>query len=781
MYKFRKQISFLLTLIMVTSCTPLYVFANQYLTRTEAANLLVTEAVFYNSDITANAILTGKLGEDKDNYVNRIDFLVMVTRAFDNMPDMSEYQSLKAPEVTEYTDVPQWAMSDINILNQNGILCDDGDKLLKPDENITVDEANTIIKRVWNLYGTNPKDDFASYVIKADNKTYGTVSEAAYIGQQRIYGCLTDICIEKDISGQKEKKIFNYLDAFLDLEEREKQGIKPIKKYIDAINNAKTHKELENALLLVINETKLNLLFTTSYIVDYTDSNKLSCDFSVYPATFYKDELEENYTGIENAFKNYIGTAFETAGQTADLAKQNSNILFEQEVELANKSLSVEDYNDPSKYSNKYDFKTIFDRIKVFDMEKILKAEGVDTSKDVYISDVGLYNFYIDKYLDGNHLEDLKRMALINLMACYSDVLTVNLWLANIRFEYEQEGGTYYKNYSDGELLLIDALDRVEIVMEPYLEEIYCKKYYSDAITAKINKLIKEITTVYAENISQCSWMSDATKKQAIKKLKAIKCKVGHPEKFDDVLNSVEILSSKDDNAIYLNELNINKAYHKYAVEFGKAPINKNDWTMCSYEVNAVYSPSENSIYIPAGILSPAMYNSSESEEETLAKIGYVIAHEISHAFDVTGSQYDEKGNLSNWWTDEDKLSFDKLSEKIVKHYDNYEAFNGLQTKGSLTVGENFADICALDCMLEILSKRKNPDYDSFFKTYALTMYSDESRGYEEHMNIVDVHARGYARINPVVCNFDEFYNTYNVSQEDGMYISSENRIKCWE
>lgn len=779
MFKFRKQISFLLVIVMMLSCTPLSVFANQYLTRTAAAELLVNEATAYNPSLNPQAVLKGELGKDNDKYVNRIDFLVMAARAFDNMPAMTSYQEIKAP-VTEYTDVPDWAASSVNKLIDCGILTDDGDMLLKPNENITIDEVQTIIKRMWSLYGTNLKDDYASYIIKESKTDKGALYKTAYTAQERTYNIIKEICFDQRITSEKEQKIYDYFDAMVDLEGREKQGIAPIKGYIDAINNAKTHKELEDAVIMIKEETKLDVLFDIYYSADFKDSNKWVYFFSVYPATFYQDELSNDYDGIEKAFNTYVATAFRTSGQSAGEAAKNSEILFAQEAELAEHSLNVEQANDPSSYNNSCSFKDINDKIKVFDMERFFRAGDVDTSKGVYIPDTGLYNFYINKYLDGNHLEDLKRMALINLMANNADVLTCDLWVAEIKFNNYITGNSSYNDYDDETLLYYEVFEKINDIMAPYIEEIYCKRFYSDATTQKIKAMIDDIIAVYEENISRCSWMTSTTKEKAIKKLNNISCKVGHPDKFDDILDSVTILNCESEQAAYLNDLSINRAYHKENCEIIKKPVDKTKWGVRAYEVNASYLGSENSIYIPAGILSSPMYSNTQDMETIMGQIGYVIAHEISHAFDISGSQYDEKGNIANWWTQTDKAAFNKLCNNIADYYDGYEAFNGIATRGRITVGENSADICAMNCMLTILSKYENVDYDKFFRASAMSLVTDDDRAYEEYMNAIDVHARGNARINPVVSNFEEFYETYGVSTDDGMYVAPENRIKYW-
>lgn len=784
MYKLRKIISCLLIGILLVTGIPFTTFASDYLTREDAAVLLAEDAVFYNSKATKDGILKGELSQDNDKYISRIDFLVMLTRAFGTLPEMSAFQRLKAPAQLnlKYTDVPQWATPAVNELIKKGILTGSTDKLLKPDENITRAEIETLIQRVWSLYATNPKDDLFAYAVKNNigKSNIGAAIETDYAVDNRIYDILYDICIEDNVETAREEKIQKYFMALVDFEDRDKHGIEPIQKYVDAIIQAENHTDLEKAVIYIIEETGFNPLFTTYLTVDQNDSNKYSYGFTVYPATFYSDELENDYSGIEKAFTKYIKTIFRAVGQNIAEAEKNANKLFLQEVELAKVSLNVEESNDPSKWYTKTTFAQICQDIKLFDMEAIFKAENINLNETVYIADKGLYDYYTKLYFDGYHLEDLKRMALVSLVNAYADVLTTDLWTEQIHFNNYISGNSSYNNYEADYLMLWDAINTTQDIMMIYFEEIYCNEYYDENITAQVKALVDEIIATYENNIKNCSWMSAETKTKAVEKLNAIDYRIGHTEGFDSGMDYIEILGDDASSAAFRNDFNISVFFKDKYIDEENNEVNKQGWSMCAFDVNAAYEPNTNCIYIPAGILSAPMYDSGEGKEKTMAKLGYTIAHEISHAFDDAGSQYDAQGNMSDWWTAEDKLAFDKVCNEIRNYYDGYEAYSGIATNGGTTVGENFADICAIGCVLDILDKEENPDYKTFFEAFATVLVTDDDRAYEEYVCVIDSHARGRARVNPVASNFEQFYVAYGVTENDGMYVAPENRIKCW-
>ena len=163
-----------------------------------------------------------------------------------------------------------------------------------------------------------------------------------------------------------------------------------------------------------------------------------------------------------------------------------------------------------------------------------------------------------------------------------------------------------------------------------------------------------------------------------------------------------------------------------------------------------------------------------------MGAIGAIIAHEISHTFDSEGSKFDENGNAVNWWTDEDRENFKKRCEKFVNAYDNLEISKGVKSNGKLTLFENIADVGAISCMLDILSKKENPDYKKFFKSWAVSWRMIANPEITSQLSKSDVHSSNKIRTNRTLANFEEFYKTFYIKEGDKMYIAPENRVKLW-
>ena len=180
------------------------------------------------------------------------------------------------------------------------------------------------------------------------------------------------------------------------------------------------------------------------------------------------------------------------------------------------------------------------------------------------------------------------------------------------------------------------------------------------------------------------------------------------------------------------------------------------------------------------GILGGDLYNTDMSKEELLANVGDTIAHEISHAFDTTGCQFDEKGNLRNWWTQEDGTAFAARADKLAAYYDEIEPFQDVNCVGSQIEGEAIADLVAVKIMLRIAGKEDDFDYDRFFRSFSESWRTITTTQSEYYTLLQDTHPLAYLRVNAVVQQFQEFYDTYGIRQGDGMYLPPDKRLEVW-
>ena len=272
------------------------------------------------------------------------------------------------------------------------------------------------------------------------------------------------------------------------------------------------------------------------------------------------------------------------------------------------------------------------------------------------------------------------------------------------------------------------------------------------------------------------NWMSEETKAAAKNKLANLTVRIGHPEQWSQDLYNL-VLSAPEEGGLYIdNIMAILKANSDHIFATRKDPVDKTQWPDTPQTINAYYSPLDNSINILAGILQAPFYDPDASAEENLGGIGTVIGHEITHAFDTMGSQFDEAGNLRDWWTAEDKEHFQTLASETAAYYDTME-IDGKQINGALTVSENIADLGGVACVTQI-AQENGYDLEAVYEAYANIW---AFKGREEYLAMqiaTDIHSPAKIRVNAVLSAQQAFRDLYGIKEGDGMY--QETMPKIW-
>ena len=407
------------------------------------------------------------------------------------------------------------------------------------------------------------------------------------------------------------------------------------------------------------------------------------------------------------------------------------------------------------------------------DLNDILTGIGLKKEEKILVMDDGLTREFAKLFTDEN-LETLKNAAKLSVLLNYGGALNTEFTDAANTFNQEFLGIS--GSYSDEELATLNVAG----VMPDYVGEIYAEKYFTEQEKQDVLKMVNDIVSVYKERISNLDWMSPETKKKAIKKLDKMGIKIGYPDKHDSQLDGAEIKSKEDGGSYFANIVEISKANIKYMSELQGTTPDRTKWVMYPYTVNACYSATSNDITFPAAILQPPMYNANASYEENLGAIGYIIAHEITHAFDNNGAKFDENGNAADWWTKEDYAEFEKRCEKMVYFYDRQEGIPGVPMNGRQTLSENVADQGAVQCITEVASRLENPDFEKLYRSMANSWASTKTREYAKYAAGTDVHSEDKLRVNRVVVNCDEFYTAFGITEKDGMWVAPAERVKIW-
>ncbi|MCD9153544.1 M13 family metallopeptidase [Aeromicrobium duanguangcaii] len=327
----------------------------------------------------------------------------------------------------------------------------------------------------------------------------------------------------------------------------------------------------------------------------------------------------------------------------------------------------------------------------------------------------------------------------------------------------------------------------VEGSMGEAVGKIYVRTEYPAEAKSRMEELIANLLEAYRISIRKLPWMSDETKQRALDKLDSFTPKIGHPEKFKDY----SALETDPGDLVGNTRRAQSVAMDRELAKIGK-PIDRDEWYMTPQTVNAYYNPTMNEIVFPAAILQPPFFDAQADDAVNYGAIGSVIGHEIGHGFDDQGSQYDGTGALSNWWTDDDRAAFDALAAKIIAQYDDLSPANadGQTVNGALTIGENIGDLGGLGIAylaFKLAQQDKpaepidgfTPD-QRFFLSWARA-WQGKSRPAETLRRLtVDPHSPPEFRCNQVVRNIEAFYDAFDVTPDDALWLDPAERVTIW-
>ena len=774
-------LALLLTLTLVISLAPAAFAAEDSLTRGEARDMLLVAADDYQSGLTAGDILHGYPDGDlrENQTVTRVEALVMLSRAFGELPEPVGDNARWG--AAQFTDVPAWAQEELADVFASGIVQGTDDALFSPNEPVTEEQMELFIRRTYALMASNPRDDFYaavnkewldSSIIQPGYSMNGTIYEIEYNTNQQVKELIEEIAAGTHADGSPEDKIQTLYQNILNWDARNAAGIDPIRPYLDAIEAASTLDELMEAHNQITVDTSASMLLGYGVTQDLADTDKKVLAFATMSPTLPKEYYAEEV--VVEMFAQYIATILMLGGEeSAETAMADARAYIEVEKVLSDASLSQVDQTDINKTYNLYpaeDIKALFPHV---DLDAIREADRLPAADTYVVSDPGLLEAAAGFFTEEN-LDQLKLAARIALLSNFGAMLNREFKDAAFAFNSVLTGVT--EQASDEE----SAASAVQSYLSDYLGQVYVEEYFSPEAKAGVEEMIDDMLAVYEDRIEALDWMSETTKTKAIEKLNAITVKVGYPDEWDDMLDDVDLRSVAEGGSYYENVIAMNKAAWAELVAELDQPVDKDAWAMPAYMVNAYYDATANSINFPAGILQAPLYDEDADYTENLGGIGYIIAHEITHAFDDTGAQFDAEGNQNNWWTEEDYAAFQALCAEVAAFYDGVEAIPGVACNGELTIGENVADLGALACITQIESQQEQPDYKTLYESVARSWRSASSREMRTYLATLDTHAPDKLRGNRALQSLDEFYEAFDIQPGDGMYLAPEERVRVW-
>jgi putative endopeptidase len=584
--------------------------------------------------------------------------------------------------------------------------------------------------------------------------------------------------------GTNAQKIGDFWYAAMDTATIEQQGITPLKAEFDRIAAINDKQSLLDTIAR-LKYIGVAALFSPAIFQDEKNSERFALHLYQggigLPERDYYFENNERMTKIRAEYTKHLAKMFELLGDDAATAKKNSETVFRMESDLAKASRKLEQLRDPQANYN---------AMKVSDLKKLTPSidwkdfleKGNIRNLDTVI--VGQPEFFkqVEDSIQKESIENWKAYLRWHLINAYADQLSSEFDAQDFYFF-----GTILNGTPEQRPRWKRMLDQEEKYLGFALGQLYVKRHFSAKTKARYEKLTDEIFDAFRERIKKLDWMTEETKQASLKKLNSVTKKVGYPEKWRDY-SSYEI----DRSSFAANCLRGNIWKSEYAIAKLSKPVDRSEWQMTPQTYNAYYNPGNNEIVLPAAIfILPGIEDEYVDDAIVYAYAGgTTIGHEIVHGFDDQGRQFDEKGNLRNWWNKEDEVEFKNRAKAIIEQFNGYIAVDDLSVNGDATQGENIADLGGI--LLGWDAFKKTEEYKSGKMIGGFTPAQRYFIGWTiGWMNNIrpetlalrvktDVHAPSFLRANGPVSNMTEFYEAFAVKPGEKMYRPENRRVRIW-
>ena len=309
------------------------------------------------------------------------------------------------------------------------------------------------------------------------------------------------------------------------------------------------------------------------------------------------------------------------------------------------------------------------------------------------------------------------------------------------------------------------------------------KKYFPATAKKRMEKLVANLQRALGDRIKNLTWMSDETKKQALKKLSTFKAKIGYPDKWRDY-SKLDI----ENDSLFANMMRVDAFEDAFWLDKVGKEKDSTIWYMNAHQVNAYYDPSTNEICFPAGILQYPFFDMNADDAFNYGAIGSVIGHEMTHGFDDSGRHFDKDGNMKDWWTETDTKKFEERSNIMKEHFNNILVAPNTHANGEFTLGENLADYGGLTVAFDAYKKFGEPSEDAlgltadqrFFIAYSMTEASNITDEALLKQTKTNEHSLSRWRVNGILPHVEKWYEVFDVKPGDALYIAPENRVRLW-
>ncbi len=636
-----------------------------------------------------------------------------------------------------------------------------------------------------------PQDDLYRHVngtwidnaiIPADRSSDGAFYALYQQAEAQVRQIIEDLAASNSAPGSVAAKVGDLYGSFMAEAAIEQLGIRPIQKDLDRALCIENQKDF----YLVLGEFEARGLGGLFY--QYITTDNMASDtnivylgqsgLSLPDEAYYR---EEEFAEIRTAFASHIEKMFNLA-KIAN-AKEHAKRILALESKIAATHWDQVKDRDATLTYNKMSFAQLVASAPAFDWQQWLLSS--QTPKHV------MENVIVRQ---PSFFSEISTLLADFDLASWSSWLTWHLLssaASALSSEFVNENFSFYGTTLSGTPELKARWKRGVSLVEGSLGEavgqVYVDRHFPPAAKERMVELVSNLIEAYRVDIAALNWMSPQTKTKAFEKLDKFTPKIGYPDKWRDY-SKLEI--NRDDllgNLARVAKFNQDYEYAKIG-----APVDRSEWLMSPQTVNAYYMPGMNEIVFPAAILQPPFFDLEADDAANYGGIGAVIGHEIGHGFDDQGSKYDGDGNLNNWWTDLDRVEFEKRANKLIAQYEQLHPMEApdVHVNGALTIGENIGDLGGLTIAIKAyelsLDGKAAPVIDGLTGAQRLFMgwaqcWRQKMRAEEVRRRVAtDPHSPDEFRCNQVVRNLNEFYEAFGVTPDDALFLAESERVRIW-
>ena len=635
-----------------------------------------------------------------------------------------------------------------------------------------------------------PGDNFFLYInnkwfdtaqIPASQSGVGAYMFMNYPQRLRLQGILDSVSKATNTAGSIEQQLGDFYASGMDTLTINKRGYDPIKPLLSKIDSI---QDVALLMKFVADGAKANIGSILAFAIGPDNKNSNLNIAHIYqtgigmPERDYYFKTDAPNVAIQDAYQKYLTGLFTLTGSDTVTAEKNATLVYAIEKQIAASHKTNIELRDIDANYNKIPVAVLVKRQPNIGWLNVLSELGAKTDS-IDVAQTAYYD-KLNALLTSIPMSDWKVYLKANVLTAYANQLSKPF--ADAAFEYNKilQGQAVQK--ARGEIMA-DAVDQL---LGEALGQFYVKKYFTEDARQRALELVNNLQKAFAVRIDHLDWMSDSTKQKAKEKLFAITKKIGYPAKWRNYRN-VRIESNK----YFENVVSAANNNYQYQLEKLGKPVDRSEWFTTPSTVTAYYNPSANEIVFPAAILQSPYFDDMADDALNYGGIGIVIGHELTHAFDDQGAQFDKDGNVKNWWTKDDYARFKAKTQQVVDLYSTFTVLDSLHVKGALTLGENTADIGGVSIAYDAFKMTKQgkdtatkidgftPDQRfciSIARIWRVKMKDEFLRLWINN----NPHSPPTWRVNGPLMNMPYFQRAFNIQPGDKMYVAEQDRIKIW-